>query len=103
MSEQAVVLRALFKLCAVLLLMFSIVTSLYWGKHLVACALGILSIYMMLLAWRKIKKSIVLYLICLASVSCSLVFSYGLSEPLLVTILLFCGGMLYVYFWLVKD
>lgn len=103
MSEQPVILRSLFKLCAALTLMSALLVPAFGGPHLIAGALGILSIYMILLAWDKIRKNIVLYLVCLAIVSCSMVLSYGLSNPMLVTVLMFFGGMFYLHFSLVKD
>lgn len=103
MFEQVFFNRVLFRLCGVILAIFSISVIGHWQETFVGIALLLLSIYLVLVGWRILKKSNVVYFLCLTVLAFSMVYTSGVTPALLITLFIFMGGMYYVHYSLLEE
>ncbi|WP_371195901.1 hypothetical protein [Glaciecola sp. SC05] len=77
----------ILSLCALFLMMFSLVLFFHFEGPVTSLAFGCLSIYFALVAWRKIAKSNKVLFSLLGIIALALAFEVGFSMAYLVVII----------------
>ena len=92
----------LFRICALLLLIFSIGAFFFFETgHLAILSMLMLSLYFVAVGWGKLKRSNLLYISCQIMMFFSFIYVKGFNFPIIISVLIILSALSYLHYCII--